>query len=617
MVFGSVSRGSLAPSAAERARPSRAQANLAKRADGRLAWWSVGWGLLILLLLQAWRPFFFLTDDNLVGLLPVLSALGRNLLHGQSPFWIGQLFGGWDLLRDPSGLCLWNPFVLALALLTQTPLRFCVVDLFVGAHLLLAAFGCAHLLALWRARFGLGLGDRRLVFLSVSYAFSAFSIIVCASWSSFAPNIAAAPLALLGMFHSRRRTGVLLVAASTLMGILDGHLSPFAWAAVSLTAFALLWPLAARDAPSTCAAEPTDSRAAHAACEVPLRWASGSLLAIGACAPLLWLAMSGFAHTARDSSFALREVVWMKVPALIFVLSWLVGSLSALADAGHPLLLVQLPSGASHAIAAAAGAHFVLLSLLSGRSGGAAGAQGEQGAQGERGLPHWARLDWLFGLLCASVLLLVARPAWLESVIERLPLLRSLRFPFREIWLFHLWTHGWMAWRGARLSPRLARLSALSGALTTVLSLVLWAPPTFSRLNLTRDWVLSGRAQRFWAWMKPRLPPGSRLLPVATQKQWEQFPKLPLPLLCTFNFPALFDVPSPGGYVIKGMERGRVRRGQVGGPAGLRSPAEGKAALSRDPRLILVSVRSLNPLTLRFDGRNFHRIVLPHQIPGL
>ena len=582
--------------------PLEAKRTLARAASdvSRLAWRSVGWGLAILLALQVWRPYFFLTDDNLVGLLPVVTSVGRSLARGQSPFWVETLFGGLDLLRDPGGLCLWNPLVMVLALLTQTPLRLAVVDIFVGAHLLLAAFCCAHLLARWRAMFGLALSDRRLIFLSVSYAFSAFSIIVCASWNSFAANIVAAPLALLGMFHPSRAKGVALVLASTVLSLLTGHLSPFAWAALSLTAFALLWPFAAPRASSSAAAStcegPEPPRESHWKWEVPLRWIGGSLLALAACSPLLWLAMSGFAQTTRSTSLPMREVLWMQVPPQTFALSWLAGSLSALSDAGRPLLLMQLPSGASHAIALAGAGHFIALAL---------------------GKTLWKRgvrrVDVLFAALSLGVVLVVARPLWLQLVVEKLPILRSLRFPFREIWLFHLWTHAWMAWRAQGLSARHARLSALSGTVVLSLSLLLWSPPTFSRLSLTREWVISGRAQRFWDWMRPQLPPGSRLLPIVTPEQWSGHEKMPFPLLCAFNFPALFDVPSQSGYVIKGLEHGAVRSGAASNYAGLLSPREGREALRRDPKIVLVRIQSLQPLIVVFEGRGFHRAVRPNE----
>ena len=42
---------------------------------------------LIFGVLEIWRPYFFLTDDNLDGGLPFFMEMGNHLLHGQSPFY--------------------------------------------------------------------------------------------------------------------------------------------------------------------------------------------------------------------------------------------------------------------------------------------------------------------------------------------------------------------------------------------------------------------------------------------------------------------------------------------------------------------------------------------------
>ena len=58
---------------------------------------------LIFAVLEFWRPYFFLTDDNIDGGLPFLTEVGNHLLHGRSPFYSEHLFGGhYDYLRDPT-----------------------------------------------------------------------------------------------------------------------------------------------------------------------------------------------------------------------------------------------------------------------------------------------------------------------------------------------------------------------------------------------------------------------------------------------------------------------------------------------------------------------------------
>jgi hypothetical protein len=61
------------------------------------------------LLLQLWRPFFFLTCDTLSGTLPVSTEAYRRLWEGRSPFYNPYLFGGFNLLDDLGSFTLWSP----------------------------------------------------------------------------------------------------------------------------------------------------------------------------------------------------------------------------------------------------------------------------------------------------------------------------------------------------------------------------------------------------------------------------------------------------------------------------------------------------------------------------
>ena len=93
------------------------------------------------LLLEIWRPFYFLTDDNLSAGFPVLTEIGRHLKAGKSPFVGDYLFGGhYNLLRD-IGTIDWHPFYLASSLLADTGARFWIMDLIAFLFLLVATVG--------------------------------------------------------------------------------------------------------------------------------------------------------------------------------------------------------------------------------------------------------------------------------------------------------------------------------------------------------------------------------------------------------------------------------------------------------------------------------------------
>ncbi len=126
----------------------------------------------IFVLLECWRPLFFLTDDNLDGTFPPLSGIGSRLIRGESPFASDYLFGGhYDLLRDSSCNC-WHPLYLLGELLTQTPARFLVIDLIALVFLWLAAAGFVCLADFLRRENSLPLGDARLMLCTQSFTFS-------------------------------------------------------------------------------------------------------------------------------------------------------------------------------------------------------------------------------------------------------------------------------------------------------------------------------------------------------------------------------------------------------------------------------------------------------------
>jgi hypothetical protein len=539
--------------------------------DARVAWRCVGLGLLVIALLEAWRPFYFLTDDNMAHWVPLVVGIGRNLLSGRSPFFMPQLYGGYDMLRDAGALCFWNPLVLGLSLLGQTPLRLALADIFVGFNLLLAAFCSAHLLLLWRRRLALPLSDRRLMFLALSYAFSAYAIIVGASWGNYMANAASLPLMLLGLFAERRHRGVVLFACGMAHGVLAGHPSPWLFSLMGVCALAAAWSYL------------------HRTPEPLLRGLLGGALMLSATAPLLVLALGGFGGTARNTSFSIEETLMMRVPLPVFIASWQGGPLGAL---GGPFAIVQLAPGLGFAIVAVAFSHTALSSLFT---------------RGPSRVPGLERV--LLGLMLLTALLVV-RPLWLQQVLSDVPLVRSLRFPFREVWLFHFWTMLWLALRLPRLSPRAMRLSACSGTLLVALSLLPFGPPSFTQMSADRDALISGRAFRFWDGVRAELPAGSRVLGVMENAVMEaQQDEVPSALLGAYNYPALFDVPGASGYVILGLESGARRRGDVRGPSGMWTPTSARQKLQKEPNLVLMRLQSLKPLAIVRQDRRETRLV--------
>lgn len=516
--------------------------------------------IAFLLVLQIWQPYFFLNDDNMSGWLPVSVAAARRLWSGQALFVDPWLYGGdYQLLRDPAALCLWNPLNLLLAVLAHPSLAYtramwAMVDLYVSFNLLVCALVFAALLMRLREKYELELSDRRIVFLTFSWTFSSYAIIVNASWMSFSANQAALAMMALGWFDRDSKRGIAWCAAGILYGLLIGHLSPLLWAMAFGTLFVL----------GLCRLDRSP--------EVLKRWIVGGCVAGILASPILWPAMQGFLGTSRNGGMSGGDTAKLSVPLSVLLLSFPFGSMSIL---GGLFSIVGLKIGLGYAIASCAGAWTVLHSWRAPRRHG---------------------IEVLLLALIAVIAILIARPLWLTEIVSRLPLLRSLRFPFREVYLWLFWIHLWIALRPVTLK----RPAVLA---TTGVGLVIWAaslfsfgPPSFTRMSLDRHLLLSGKADAHWAKLRREFPPGTRFVPAMSPKYmdgaWREYP---FSLVGAFNYPSLFEVPSQSGYAILALSIAREKELLVPGPSGIYRPEVARRLMRQNPRLKVLHLSSLEP----------------------
>ena len=161
--------------------------------------YNLGACLVIFLLLQIWRPCYFLTDDNLSGYYPSLIEMGRHWQHCRWPFVSDYLFGGhYDSSRDV-GCLLWHPFTLLPMMLADTWVKFWLIDLIALLYLLLTTTGFTILAHQLRDEFKLGISNLMIVFYTMSFVFSMYVLLVGASWYTFLGNQSALPWLTLGI----------------------------------------------------------------------------------------------------------------------------------------------------------------------------------------------------------------------------------------------------------------------------------------------------------------------------------------------------------------------------------------------------------------------------------
>jgi len=460
---------------------------------------------LVFLLLEIWRPCFFLTDDNLTAGLPFLSGMGRRILHGQSPYICDFLFGGgYNALRDPNYFC-WHPLYFAVSLLGSTPARFWLIDAAAYVLLLLTAAGFANLVWFLRRELALGISDGWALFFTLSYTFTFMALTAGASWLDFLANHSALPWLALGLFQRRLWHGAGLIALFLVHAILGGHFAPLIATTLFFTLFSLgiaWW----RRSP------------------VPvLSWGLGYVIAVAVVSPLLYQAISGFMVTSRSGGLSADEMQVSRIPLVFFPGSYL---------AGTAAWLVKRPADfhVYHPALAACAAAWCLFPALLRRA-------------------RWHVLE----ILCAAMLVagafLIIRPLWVSEIMRHLPLLRSLRDPFRELLEFHFFLHLLLVLRTPAFGESVRRAIAAWSTLVFVVPLVLYAPPSFNPMAQQRALLFSGDFDRYWAQVRGHLSATDRILAVVPVDavhiagEWA-----PYCLLGGHDFAGLAGVVNASGY---------------------------------------------------------------------
>jgi hypothetical protein len=346
------------------------------------------------LLLQLWRPFFFLTCDTLSGTLPVSTEAYRRLWEGRWPFYNEYLFGGFNLLTDTGHFTLWSPLALPFSFLARTPYYFWLPDI-VGTLSLVVIAGafCWSALRL-RHNLALPISVPLIIGLSLSYAFTPYNFIVGASWIGFLNVQAAYPLVLAGAFERGGRRALAMQGAALLYAIFGGHMHLFTVLLIfgSLTVLLAAWV-----------------RRSGAPLFI---WAAAALLTLLLILPLLWPGIVCFNQTTRSAGLQVAEASRNNVPGASLVASFLLGPMAQQLLANG--IRIDLSDRLYNLAIAFALVNLPLAGLLAWKR-------------------RWTTLETGLLALGLAAAVGVARPYWLAETMARLPVLRSLRWPFREI----------------------------------------------------------------------------------------------------------------------------------------------------------------------------------------
>ena len=462
--------------------------------------------LLIIAVLEFAHPHYFFGDDNMQATFVQMTETARNLVHGQSIFIHHHIFGGdFDVRDDPIFLYCYHPLVLICSLLTLTPWKFWTLDLLISIYIIAAGWAMARLLAQLRNSKYLQLSNTLVVFLSASYACSGYALVVGASWGHFVGNIATLPMFLLGMFHPRVTRGVAWVCFATLLATLAGSVDPYCHSLVFVSLFGAFLAFKQKSTKPVAIL------------------AIGTLLAFLVASPLLWRAWCGFQTCSRAGGLTIPasngSIPFGPVLAGYF-LGWF-----AHFFAWPTRLTLFVHPWASFIFSFNFSSALVLVAFRRWR---------------KRGLLCHVPL-----LLALFAVLLVVHPAFLSRLIAQVPVFRSFSHPLRQLMFFHFFMVLWLAFNIGRVSLRDSAKLFSVGIFIFVYSLARLGHTALSDFG-DRDFILSGRAERYWEQIRRDIPSDAVLVTVGDCSSW--FFRYPLSLAGGNNFPVLYGVTMAAGY---------------------------------------------------------------------
>ncbi|HEV3271572.1 MAG TPA: hypothetical protein VGZ93_05265 [Candidatus Methylacidiphilales bacterium] len=529
---------------------------------------------LIFAALEWWRPYFFLTDDNLDGSFPFFTEVGRHLLSGRSPFISDHLFGGdYNYLRDPSYFA-WNPIYLLVSLLAGTPFHNAIVDVDAFALLMLATAGFITLAHYLRREMALTISDGWILFYALSFTYTMIALTTGASWLTFLGNQSALPWLALGILQKTGRRGVGLVTLFILHQTLGGHLSPTVSNSIFLSLFAAGMSISRRS-------------------WLPLtNWLIGYAVAMVIILPLLFPMIEGFFASLRSQGVTLEDMQDNNIPAQEFLTSIFAGMALWLAHPHHhPYVTYTLALGSSAAV-------WCLLPALVGRM-------------------KWRGLEVVTLAMMVLSAVLICRPVWITEIMMHLPLFRSMRWPFRELVQFQFFMHLFLVIRPPGLTEPLRRYSAFFGTCLMVIPMAFYTlPPTFNPMTWDRELVLTGGCERFWDQVRPLLKPTDRIAVLIPPDVYEdnRFEE-PYSLLGSYNYAILAGVVNAWGYSPTAPRDQVYTKTYAYYPFGAYRPEQKEALMAERPDLKFITLESLHPLKITLSSRDGPTIDLTPYVP--
>jgi hypothetical protein len=212
---------------------------------------------------------------------------------------------------------------------------------------------------------------------------------------------------------------------------------------------------------------------------------------------------------------------------------------------------------------------------------------------------RWTLLETGCAAIMAVLLIMVIRPVLITTLMTHVPLLRSMRWPFREMLQLLFFFHLLLVIRPWGGTPALQnRIACVSFALFAV-PLLFTAPLTLNALRDDRAVLFSGVGDRYWNAVKRQLGPDDAIATVIDPEVWiASQDHLNYTLIGTADFPAYFQVRSISGYSQTAPVGQLAVRLKPYYWFGAYAPDQVPALLQSQPHVRVITVQSFHPLRL-------------------
>ena len=296
--------------------------------------------------------------------------------------------------------------------------------------------------------------------------------------------------------------------------------------------------------------------------------------------PFLLQAFIGFAHSPRVQGFSAQEASDFAIPFPLFSFSFFSGNWTAMLARWMGVPPAQaLAFPCLSTLLACAAAWWIVPALA--------------------GAWRWRFPEALcLGIVLFSVVLIV-RPRGLALVMQQVPFLRSMRWPFREALEFLFFLHLLFILRPL---PRLVFFTRFVAGFSVAMFLapLFFIPaPCFNLLVLDRQALLSGRSDAFWKKVKATLGPDAEIATVINLRLFKEDPAaVPYSLLGTANFPAFYQVKCDSGYSPTAPSDQLPLKTFPGFWFGAFTPEQVPELLAARPGLKLIQLEGTHPLRI-------------------